>query len=337
MRRIGLAATAFSLFLILAYGSSKADAQGDSNFRLECTRGPYTSESYICNSVYLSALYRKVFDDFRMVLDVTPMKKGISADQDMWFASRIRRGNNGDLRDTMAARHRDLERILESTKFALAKRHSEGALPQMCVDITAPFCETFMLTCRVESVDGIAPGIVGQRQIWSGPQERDQGLGPMTAVAILEATEKTPVAGGRIFKVIGWVAAESATIGKPYVIDGDGKTYLTVPKVEYGSSAPSTDVVLAKFGAVDIWREIDAQSWFKELGRRFPRGLMPRSAYSLDLLTMRATVSIAKEGDLNCCPTGGTAEVGLVLKGDTLVIDSLVLRRPAPGPQTTRP
>jgi hypothetical protein len=52
--------------------------------------------------------------------------------------------------------------------------------------------------------------------------------------------------------------------------------------------------------------------------------------YSLDLLTMHASTDIARDTDPNCCPSGGTADISLALKGDTLVIDSLVLRRPPP-------
>jgi hypothetical protein len=44
---------------------------------------------------------------------------------------------------------------------------------------------------------------------------------------------------------------------------------------------------------------------------------------------MRAITDIARDNDPACCPSGGQAEVGLALKDGVLVIDSLVLRRPA--------
>jgi len=47
---------------------------------------------------------------------------------------------------------------------------------------------------------------------------------------------------------------------------------------------------------------------------------------------MRASTLLARDGDANCCPSGGTAELTFTLQRDALAIDALLLRRPQPKP-----
>lgn len=72
----------------------------------------------------------------------------------------------------------------------------------------------------------------------------------------------------------------------------------------------------------------------QDVDHRLPRGLIAKLNYSLDLLIMYAATDIARDSDPNCCQSGGTADISLAFKGDTLTIDSLVLLRPAAGRQS---
>jgi hypothetical protein len=62
-----------------------------------------------------------------------------------------------------------------------------------------------------------------------------------------------------------------------------------------------------------------------------------RAAHKVGAAQRLPTIDIARVSDPNCCPSGGTADIGLALKGDTLVIDSLVLRRPPTSMPTKTP
>jgi hypothetical protein len=211
----------------------------------------------------------------------------------------------------MANRYREIHRAVEATKLVLSKRFADADIQGNCIELPPPMFETLMLKCRVESVRGIAPGIVGQKQLWSGPPV-DRGMLPQAipALAILVA----PDPAARLYQLAGWVGAEQADIRDPLYVEGDGKAFLTIPITSQGSSTPSADIVLARTQPTEAWAEIDASTWMRDLEQRLPRGLYPKLAYSLDLLTMRGLTSIGRDTDPNCCPTGGEAEVGLPLK-----------------------
>jgi hypothetical protein len=155
---------------------------------------------------------------------------------------------------------------------------------------------------------------------------------PRAIPALAYAPDPAAPLAARLYQLAGWAGAEQADIRDPLYVEGDGKAFLTIPITFQASSAPSADIVLARTQPTEAWAEIDASAWMRDLEQRLPRGLYPKSAYSLDLLTMRGLTSIGRDTDPNCCPTGGEAEVGLPLKDGVLVIDSLVLRRPTASP-----
>lgn len=138
------------------------------------------------------------------------------------------------------------------------------------------------------------------------------------------------------YQLVGWVSADGATLGKPLYITDGHMAFISMPQNSIGSSAASGDLVIYRSDLTKPWQEIDPHSWTRDLDNRLPRGLTAKSNYSLDLLTMRATTDIARESDPNCCLSGGSADISLALKGDTLVINSLVLRRPSPSSSPTK-
>ena len=327
--RLTMALMGWCAFGGVAIGQAVDPQSPDGSLRLDCSKPPIDPQRYICDSPYLRSLWKLVNDDARSLFVVNPMRTSLKREADLWFAS-IEHGQNYDLQNVLADRHRAIQRSFSAVQTALAARYGDQDINKVCVPLGPPLFETLLLTCKVGDVEGIAPGIVGQRQNWNGPAERDQALGPISAMAILGFD---PSQQSREYRLIGWVAADAATIGKPFLVEGDGKSYLTIPKTENGSGAFSTDVVMAKAAPAEAWREIDAASWLTDLDHRLPRGLVPKSSYSLDLLTMRAITDIARDSDPNCCPTGGKAEIGLELKDDVLVINSLVLKRTSQAPR----
>jgi hypothetical protein len=69
-----------------------------------------------------------------------------------------------------------------------------------------------------------------------------------------------------------------------------------------------------------IWQEIDVEGWLRTI--RLPPGFGIWKGVLVNPQTFTARSSVWRDGDGNCCPSGGEVEVKLTLKGRTLVIDS---------------
>lgn len=77
------------------------------------------------------------------------------------------------------------------------------------------------------------------------------------------------------------------------------------------------------------WRRLDADAWIEDLQRRLPKGLGVWKGLWPDLERMAVDSPVWKDGDGNCCPSGGSVQVELAVDGDRLVIRSLKIgRRP---------
>ena len=304
--------------------------------RLDCSKPSGDPERYICDSPYLRSLFNLVEDETRRLFGINPKRHSLELEYKAWFVSKIQNGKNYHIHGTLGTYYRETKRAIEATHTALAKRYDDIKINKECVDLPPPIFETLLLNCKVEAVDNLVPSLVGQRQTWTGPVQRDYGVMTITAMALLEAVETAVPQKNPSYRLVWWVDAQGGSIGKPFIVEDQGKIYLTIPVTDEGSAAASSDVVLTRSDPSSSWHEIDTKSWFTELASRLPRGLFPKSAYSLDFLTMRAITDIARSGDPGCCPSGGQAEVGLRLRDDVLVINSLVLKRSIRAPGKAR-
>jgi hypothetical protein len=75
------------------------------------------------------------------------------------------------------------------------------------------------------------------------------------------------------------------------------------------------------------WERLDADTWLADLGKRIPKGLEIWKGVWPDLKTMRARAGLYREGDANCCPTGGAAEIRLGIRGRQFVIESMTITK----------
>ena len=71
------------------------------------------------------------------------------------------------------------------------------------------------------------------------------------------------------------------------------------------------------------WERIDADSWLSDLAKRIPQGLEMWKGVWPDVHTLRADAGLYREGDANCCPTGGTAHIQLAIKSRQFVVESI--------------
>ena len=75
-----------------------------------------------------------------------------------------------------------------------------------------------------------------------------------------------------------------------------------------------------RLGSDGQLHEVDTESWLMELPRRLPKGLGAWKGVYPDYDTLTAETPLWKEGDGNCCPTGGRAFIRLDIKNRRLAI-----------------
>jgi len=75
------------------------------------------------------------------------------------------------------------------------------------------------------------------------------------------------------------------------------------------------------------WRMIDSWTWEKDLQKRLPKGFGIWKGLRPDLRKMVCDSPVWKEGDANCCPTGGETHMTLTLMGEKLSISSFSYKK----------
>lgn len=118
-----------------------------------------------------------------------------------------------------------------------------------------------------------------------------------------------------------------AACQKPRLIPQGDETLLSIPCEEVGTAGAPLPLLYRRTGPASFrrWQPIEAESWRAALDRRLPSGLEPRGAGNLDLARMMATVTLQRETDQPCCPTGGRAEARLAIENDRLVLRDLAI------------
>ena len=113
---------------------------------------------------------------------------------------------------------------------------------------------------------------------------------------------------------------------EPAIVDHPAGTLLFVPITVDGTGSGNASEYYVWNG--DEWQPIESERWLDDLRRRLPPGLQIRKGIWPDLETMRAETGLYREGDANCCPTGGTARVTLAIRSRQFVLESVVVGQP---------
>ena len=75
------------------------------------------------------------------------------------------------------------------------------------------------------------------------------------------------------------------------------------------------------------WRRIESEAWLKDLEQRLPAGLQIWKGVWQDLRTMQAEAGLYRQGDANCCPTGGVARIQLAIRDGKFVLESVTFEK----------
>jgi hypothetical protein len=71
------------------------------------------------------------------------------------------------------------------------------------------------------------------------------------------------------------------------------------------------------------WLPIESQAWQRQLPQYLPKGIVMRTKPSLDIGTMSANAKLYHARDTDCCPSGGVAEVNLILSKGQFSVKSV--------------
>jgi hypothetical protein len=74
---------------------------------------------------------------------------------------------------------------------------------------------------------------------------------------------------------------------------------------------------------VNRWLPIESQAWQRQLPQHLPKGIVMRTKPSLDIGTMSANAKLYRALDADCCPSGGVAEVNLMLSQGRFAVKSV--------------
>lgn len=139
-----------------------------------------------------------------------------------------------------------------------------------------------------------------------------------TAVVILEQHEEELLP---IFQAFGEGQIGADWFEEPKLLHVADNDVLYLPHRFSGTGAVNEDqYLLLRNGR---WNEIDTESWRDELNKRLPAGTGIWKGVELDLQKMRAESALWKDGDANCCPSGGKVQIDFALRDLRLEIEDV--------------
>lgn len=163
--------------------------------------------------------------------------------------------------------------------------------------------------CRVPAA-GVLRGEGGIELRW----QVQRGFTPETGVAGgLVVFERR----GRDLRPLTW-SFEGYDWQAPRLVEHDDGPLLAAIGFRAGSGHGNADLLYRRSG--DSWREVELESWKLGLPRHLPAGLGVLKGVDYDFARLTARMSLWRDEDGNCCPTGGQALAELRLEGDRLVL-----------------
>lgn len=173
--------------------------------------------------------------------------------------------------------------------------------------------------CRVTAA-GVAVSEDGRRRVlWQQQHGHTEADGLRAGIVLLAEAR-----GG--WRLLGW-SFEGFRFDPPRIVGQDGELLLHVVGRRGNTGTANTDLLFRlERGA---WAEVETESWFDALAARLPAGLEPWNAMDLDPQAMAGRQALAREGDANCCPSGGAALLDFRIANRALVLEEVQLNATA--------
>ncbi|RZJ04042.1 MAG: hypothetical protein EON89_09245 [Brevundimonas sp.] len=246
---------------------------------------------------------------YRAALAASPTPRALEADQRDWAVAQAE-ANPAD-RDVYA------DQRIGSLRARLA-RDVEAAAARPTLDNLLTACAPLGLQgCQAEG-GWIRRGddiLFWQTQTGVTGEEGTTG-----AVVVLHGSANGPLTP------IVW--ASGAFFSAPQAFDaGDGATFVALPGRYGGTGRGNADLLFRWTGEAERpLVEIDNISWRDDLPARLPPGLEVWKGVDMDYDELFAFTPLWREGDGNCCATGGSAILNFRIEGDRLVLDTVSAR-----------
>jgi hypothetical protein len=112
---------------------------------------------------------------------------------------------------------------------------------------------------------------------------------------------------------------------KPQMARTPAGTLLYLPIAMDGTRSYNDSDYYLRVGS--RWEPVDSESWEKDLTTRLRPGVSIWKGIWPAFPDLHAEAGLYREGDANCCPSGGTAKIQLALKSRRFVIESLTVTK----------
>lgn len=162
----------------------------------------------------------------------------------------------------------------------------------------------------------------GDRLFWQLQQGVTDETGLTGGVVLLSAGGMGPI------RPKAW-AFEGYRYEAPTLVTADGKLYVAVAGRMQGTGNGNADVIFRwDPAAAQPLVQVDNWSWREALKERLPAGLEVWKGVDFKYADSEiwAWTLLWREGDGNCCPSGGSAGLSFRLENDVLVLDGASVR-----------
>jgi uncharacterized protein len=308
------ARAALALLLLLAPGLASAAS-------FDCRMAASKVEKMVCADKSLSALDETLADEYKAAIARGGATAELKSAQLAW----LKKTRNA-CADTNCLRVAYESRIAALGEAAALFPDVSSAIIGSCTSLAAA-AGSNPTDCRVVE-SGSFGKVGGAEQLFASycldaPAEEGRSC-DLTAVALLSID---PLSG----KAERWLQRVDNEglgnhYGKPELLKLNGVLLLDLPVSVPGTGAFNASSLYRRDGT--HWFEVDVSSWEKELAKQLPPGLEVWKGIWPDYKRMRASTGLYRKKDANCCPTGGSAEIGLRLDGNRLVLASLKVGPP---------
>lgn len=148
----------------------------------------------------------------------------------------------------------------------------------------------------------------GRRLAWQIQEGSTDAAGTSAGLVLFAVEDQT-------LRPIGW-SFEAAGFEPPVMFEHEGQVYVAARGRQAGTAAWNADLLYRLDDGA--WTEIELESWKTDLAEALPEGLGVWKGVDYRWPVFEATSSLWRDGDPNCCATGGRAVIGLRVEGAAL-------------------
>lgn len=248
----------------------------------------------------------------------SPTPKGMAAQQAYWLDDLDTYYTDPEDRaEAVASRIDDLKRMAERDRRVreVIVRGGVGELSERCVEIDLKGCSV--------PAGGFINGPYPQPLFW---QMQDGYTDEDGISARLVLLSDAGFAGIGPIRPIAW-ATGGVTYEAPVVIGGgDGSpTYVAIAGRYMGTGNHNADLIFRWADDGELV-QVDNWSWRDSLDQKLPEGLEIWKGVDFQYAELFAASPLWKQGDGNCCPTGGEVFLDFEIQDDVLVVTSANVR-----------